>query len=421
MNANTIITSRKASLEERWDWIITFMVVEDKFVHEILMMMQKSPSTAIETMGVAVEGSILHLYYNPAFVETLTDPELRYVVTHEIYHVALHHVGCRMPEDPNAHKLYNIAADLAINSLIPVSPERVMPKYRKETSDVIVNKKSGIKNGQEIGLLPKQFGFPEKLSMEQYVMLLREKFGNNGEGLEGIGGFDNHDKWAESEVIKEVIRNKIEQMSKKSSVWGSMPGDIKELILAAQRSQVRWSRILKQYLGLLPSTKQQSTFTKPHRRYGWPYCGTKRHHVDRKLVGVDDSGSIDKDDLSQFLTEVNTLAEVQPVDLQVFDDGLQGPTVPFDKKKAKFDFKGRGGTCFQQIMDLAEKKRYQSLIILTDGCAAAPTKPKYVKDIIWVITGKGNKPPVDWGKCVWVVPKGMPQPSAVPAKADDDA
>lgn len=390
------------SFEERWEWIITFMVLEDMFVHSMLMMMEKRPTTSIPTMGVSVEDASLILFYNPIFINSLSDSELRYVVTHEIYHVALHHCTVRRPEDLKQQGIWNKAADLAINSLIPESADRAMPK------------------GKNKGLKPKDFGFEEKLSMEQYLQLLRDKNDDGSDGAGGVygssggeggdkdgkgQGFDDHGGWRESEIVKEIIRNKIEQLATSERAWGNMPGDVKAMILAAQKSKVDWRKLLRHFLGLLPSSRQQSTFTKPNRRYGWPYCGSKRLHVDRKLVAIDTSGSIGDDELAQFLVEVNKLAEIQPVDLQLFDHQLQGKCKPFEKKHAHYEFTGRGGTSFTPVFQYAEEHRYQSLIILTDGAAEAPPRPARVRDILWVLTGGGN-PPVDWGRRVHIIPKG---------------
>jgi predicted metal-dependent peptidase len=66
-----------------------------------------------------------------------------------------------------------------------------------------------------------------------------------------------------------------------------------------------------------------------------------------------------------------------------------------------YEFTGRGGTDFAPICKLAEQKRYQSLIILTDGYATAPERPQYVKDVLWVLC-EGGKSPVDWGTSVMI-------------------
>lgn len=415
------------SIDERWDWILTYMVVEDKFVHEMLMCMEKRPSKHLPTMGITVEDSTrIVLYYNPDFVDKLTDPELRFVITHEIYHVALHHVTIRVPEHPEDRGLYNKAADLAINCLIPQGKFEYVNRHMPEAPELK-------------GIMPKDFGFEDKFSMEQYIQLLRNKkddgqdgsgntYGSESgkgdgsekpeeddgdaqsskpgdkKGKQKSNSFDVHDGWAESESLREIIRNKIEQLAKDERVWGSMPGDVKAIIMAAQRSKVSWAKYLRRYLGDLVTTQNERTMKRPNKRFGYPYCGTKRLHVDRKLVAIDTSGSIGDDDLAQFLVEINKLSEILPVDLIMFDHEIQTKIMPFERKRVSMKFEGRGGTCFEPVMELAAARHYQSLIMLTDGAAAAPEKPARVKDILWVITGTG-KPPVDWGTVIHIEPK----------------
>lgn len=394
------------SIEERWEWVLTYMIMEDPFVHEFLMLLDKRSNVAVGTMGVYVEDCKLKLLYNPYFVAKLTTPELVYVLTHEIYHLVFHHCTHRAPENPQDKATHNKAADLAVNSLIVENVKRTMP----------VNKETG----QKIGLLPSNFGFEDKLSLEQYMQLLRDQEDKDGDGKgkgkgkgdagcsgddSGDNSFDNHDGWSESDLADELVRQKVDQVSKNERVWGNMSSDLQESILAAQRSQVSWTKYLRHHLGNLISSNYTYTMKRPDRRFGYPYSGKKRACTDRKLVAIDTSLSIGSDDLSQFLTEVNKLSEIQPVDLVLFDTKIQGDVVPFERRRVSYEFLGRGGTDFQEVMDLAEQRKYHSLIILTDGAANAPTKPKFVKDFLWVITGGGN-PPVDWGQVVHVVPGG---------------
>lgn len=424
--------SEWATSGERWEWLLSSLVLDDMFVHELLMIIDKqarSGDSKVKTMGVCMEDSRIKLIYNPKFVDQCTDAEVRYVLKHETLHVAMHHITTRISEDPKEQDLWNIAADLAINCLIPENGTCQAP-VRKDP-----------KTGEKIfgPQLPKDYGFPEKLSMEQYVQLLREKFGKNkqqGQGQGGkdqgqnqgqgqgqpdpnappqngqgqgqgeddnpfSGGFDDHTGWRESEIGDEQIRQKIEQMASNSQCWGTMSSDTKEMILAAQQSKVPWTKVLRHYIGHIMTANYQPTFKRPNKRYGYPFCGKKRMHTDRKLIGIDTSGSVSAGALAQFLTEINKLAEIQPVDLALFDADITQQPKPFDKKRVSYEFTGRGGTCFDPICKLAEKKRYQSLIILTDGFAPAPERPQYVKDVIWVLTPDG-KAPVDWGTQVTI-------------------
>lgn len=382
-------------LKERWDWIIAFMVLEDMFVHEILLMMDKGIDNSIPTMGVMVQDTRLFLRYNEDFVSNLSDPELRYVLTHEIYHLILHHCTKRMPEDRTQARKWNIAADLAVNSLIPISPDRKPPVDE---------------NGKTIGCYPKtpEFNFESKLSMEQYLQLLNDQEekgkgqGNGGGQGEGQGdGFDDHSGWSEDELIDQIVKDKVEQLSRNERAWGNIGADVQAIIQAAQRSQVPWTKILRNYFGQLISSDKVASYKKPNRRYPYPYCGNISKCIDRKLVAIDTSASVGDEELAQFLCEVNKLAEVQPVDVLLFDTDITQMPKAFDKKKNSYDFKGRGGTNFTPVMLEAEKRKYSSLIILTDGEAGVPPKPKYVRDVIWVLVGKSD-PPVDWGKRVRV-------------------
>jgi predicted metal-dependent peptidase len=126
--------------------------------------------------------------------------------------------------------------------------------------------------------------------------------------------------------------------------------------------------------------------------------------VDRILVAVDTSGSIDSDDLSQFLRELNRLQEVTPMDVMEFDAEATSLPRKYDKKRNKFDFKGRGGTSFQPCVDMAQKRKYKGLIILTDGQAPAPTKPPMTR-VLWALTKPGYEAPVKWGQSVCIKKK----------------
>jgi len=380
--------------KNKFEWACSVMVTENEFIHEILLMLEKHEDKNMSTMGVTVREGRLHLYYNPDFFDSLPDPVLFWVFTHEMYHLVLHHCTKRAPSDKREHELYNIAADIAVNCLI---------------------KESLICKRWDNAHFPETHGFETHLSMEQYVELLRKKFppkskgGGSGNPDDKNSGknpddgsslpkpFDDHSGWAESEIAGEIIREKISEMENRGKVWGNMAGDVKEMILAAQKTEISWRKFLRNYIGLSISSNPASTMKKPHRRYGFPFPGTKRIHRDKKLVAIDTSASVSDDQLAQFLAEINKLVKINPVDIVLFDCGIQRGPEPFKKKSAKFNFEGRGGTEFQSVMDLCEKTRYKTLIMLTDGGAAAVDKPKKIKDAIWVITKNGKKP-VTWGK-----------------------
>lgn len=411
-------------LEDRWRYIMATMIMGDLFVHEFLMMMSKVADPMLPTMGVCCKGTRIMLRYNPFFLQKLTDEQVRWVLHHEVLHVALHHCTLRQPTDPRQQTLWNWAADLAVNQLI------------KESSVVVRPDAKDIKP-----LTPDMFGFPEMLSMEQYLQLLwkwdeenrqnqqdqeensdsdgddSDQGESSGDGEQGSsdnnskssapqapkGGqvVDDHSGFEESDIMDQVIRTKVEQMLNQAKYWGHMSGNAKQAIEAAQRAHVNWRKQLRHQYGRYVIDEKEPTILRPNRRFGYPYTGTTNVCVDRVLVCWDTSGSVSDRALSQFVAETNRAKEHVPIDLLQFDHSIQYGPKPFDKKVKRMDAEGRGGTRFTPAFELADKKRYKAMVILTDGEAEAPPRPKHVRDILWCIV-RGGKPPVDWGRVIHI-------------------
>jgi len=165
---------------------------------------------------------------------------------------------------------------------------------------------------------------------------------------------------------------------------------MQEMIRAAQKSEVPWYKILRRFYGLIATSSRRSTYKRPSRRQWYPWSGKVRETVDRKLVGIDDSGSVSSEMLSKFVAETNSLAQVQPVDVITWDAGLtMEKAVRWERKNLNFAFQGRSGTDPQPCLDYAKEHGYSELIVLTDGYFSTPTPPRGIS-IIWVITPDGS-------------------------------
>jgi len=406
--------------EKRFEWLISFLICRFKFVHHILGVMTKEATMRVPTMGVHVtEDGKFKLFFNPVFVDSLTDQELTYVLFHEVMHLSLHHCTSRMlieiadkkhmtQEEKAMFDIAKVAYDLAVNELIPVNDACQPPRDEKgELEGCFVSEMKKDKKFNDI---------EERQTAEWYYQYLRDKAppgGGGGAGGPGKSGkqsgsqadgdpqgFDDHDGWKEHETADERVRAKIREVDQ-NDLWGDMSSTQKELILAAQVRKINWRNKIRTFFGNLAWKFRQSTRKRPDRRYGYMFPGKKKLFVDRWLVAADTSGSVDADLLAQWLGVVNQLADEFPIDFMQFDCEKTEEPWPFDKKKLRLEFKGRGGTDFQPVMDIVEKCRYKGVMILTDGEAAAPTKPKVAK-VLWVLPA-GHNPPVDWGIRVHLV------------------
>lgn len=374
-----------AQVKKRFEWALTFLIVRYGFVHQVLSMMTKAPSLKIDTMGVCVlSGARFELRYNPYFVDALTDEELIYVFYHEVMHVVLHH--CTSRKFPN-HEAGNIAHDLAANEIIPENAGSC--ERPKDKSGEV---------GTFVSILQKHFpDIKEKQTCEWYYSFLRDKSKENGgKGDENDKGreLDDHGGWKEDEIASERIRAKVKEIER-NNLWGDLSETEKELIKAAQVRRINWRNLIRRFLGNHVWSSREATRKRPNRRMGYIYAGSKRLFVDKALVAVDTSGSVPNELLQMFLGVINGMLDFIPIDLMQFDaDKTEGP-ITFDRRKVNYTFKGRGGTNFEPIMQAVKEKRYKTVVILTDGCAPAPSKPH--ADVVWVLP-PGCTPPVDWGK-----------------------
>ena len=81
------------------------------FYGDIVMQLEFREDTAVRTAGT--DG--LRILYNPAFMNSLTDGEINFVLMHEIFHVLLLHCVRDRGKDP---QIWNIAADFVVNSML---------------------------------------------------------------------------------------------------------------------------------------------------------------------------------------------------------------------------------------------------------------------------------------------------------------
>jgi len=392
--------------------VISFMALNDPFNFTFLLKMRKIAVRGLGTMGVGVLNERVTLKYDPELMDTLTKEELRYMLAHEVGHVALHHITHRSSHDKKRAELENIAMDLAINSLLPDDDRMSFPRCKEdvlsETGEILLKK--GDKNGQ----LPEMYGFPPRLSAEQYIALLEEKFKGQGEGQgegQGQGGgqkhssFDNHDEFGENAEVDALIREIVKKIEKNRS-WGNTPGGFKEAILKAQVTEVPWWQFLRRFLGDFISSEKTQTRRKPNRRLGYPFFGETNEYIGKAYAYVDTSASVGSAELAKFTAEVEKLNEYMPVVLYMFDTAVQDPDgkpQQFHEKKIKsITFNGRGGTNFQAPIDHAHKRRVPYVIIFSDGECSKPDVPRGMR-ILWVIT-PGHQGSLDgWpGKVVYM-------------------
>jgi predicted metal-dependent peptidase len=390
LNAKPLSPQQLSKARKRFEWLTSFLIVNYGFVHHVLQVMTKTVDTHTQTMGVRVlSGGRFELRYNPAFFESLTDEEAVYVFFHEVLHLSLHHCTRRKFSD---HALGNIAHDLAVNELIPIKTGSCEPPRDKAGNLV----------GVFVNEFRKQKGFEDienNQSAEWYYDYLKRKAPQQGGGGEGQDSqtMDDHNGWKEDELADTQVKARIDHIAR-NNLWGNVSATFKEAVMAAQIRRVNWRNLIRRFIGNILWKDRETTRKRPNRRTGYKHPGSKRVHVDKALVAVDTSGSIDSETLSKFLGTVNSMLDFFPIDLVQFDAGITDGPRPFEASRVKLEFSGRGGTVFGPVFELAKERHYKALIVLTDGEAEQPDRPTGI-DVLWALP-TGKNPPVTWGKVI---------------------
>ena len=100
------------------------LLMDEPFFACLSRKIEKREDRSIPTAGVMVNehSGQFEMIYNPEFLASLPEKQIKGVLKHEFYHLIFEHVTSRKPEGV-AHKSWNIAADLAINIVLtPVEP-----------------------------------------------------------------------------------------------------------------------------------------------------------------------------------------------------------------------------------------------------------------------------------------------------------
>lgn len=353
---------------------------------EVFLFLNKIERKDMPTMAVGVIRRVdLALYYNPDFVDKLSPTELRGVLKHEALHILLHHIT-RVKHFSFNPKGYNIAADMAINCHIEGLPPGCF--------------------------YPKTFNLEDNQSSEFYYEKLKKEAEKNKKELSEFASelgdtLDDHSLWDEfdDDIVEEKIRNiadkAIKEQEKKG--WGNIDGKLAQQIIAANKPVVNWKKEVRWFINKLVLMGRTNTRMRPNRRYGITSPGSKRDYTSRLLVAFDTSGSVSNTQLEYFATELNGMIDHVECDFVQFDTVVYDEPKPYSKKTKNLKIVGRGGTNFFPIVELAEQRNYDGLVIFTDGYAPFPPKPK--TRILWAVCKQDSGVQFPYGKKVVIEQK----------------
>ena len=330
--------------------------------------------------------------YGRAFVEGLSDPELRFLVLHESYHKLYRHLTTwrhLYKEDP---QFANMSCDYVINLKI---------------SD---DNKDGFAVLPEGGLLDRGYS---GMDSAQVYNLLKQEQEDGGQGRSG--GFDEHDWEGAQELTetdqRELAREIDEAIRQGALIAGKMGTGVDRDLTELLRPQVDWREVMREFISTTCSGSDYSTWKRPNRRYisaGIYMPSGISESVEGVVVAGDMSGSIGQREQAVILTEVRSLSEIiKPEWLRMLYWDTQ---VCSDEKYEQHELddfvkstkpKGGGGTDVECVPAHMTKHNInaQAAIVITDGYVGG--WGTWDCPVLWVIIDNKNAKP-DVGTVVHV-------------------
>ena len=372
------------------------LLMDEPFFAALSRKIEKRAVTAIPTAGVRVdpETAQFEMVYNPDFFASLPEEQVRGVLKHEFYHLIFEHVTSRKPEGVD-HKVWNICADLAINShLVGELPEMACMPGVGPFADL-----------------------PKGQTAEWYLANMPQQDDSEGGSGEGNGGegdgegepgsFDDHSGWDDSadspakqaanqmakERLKQAMKEAAQEASQSAKGWGSVSGEVKQDILKRLESKVDWKKVLRYFIKTSQRANKTSTVRRINKRYAYIHPGKKVKRQAKIAIAIDQSGSVCDEMLSAFFGELNKLAKLAEFTVVPFDTHVDESKVYTWKKGAsqKAERVLCGGTCFDAPTEYVNSQNFDGVIILTDMEAPKPKACKAQR--MWMTDARGASRP----------------------------
>ena len=333
-----------------------------------------------EIPTAAVDG--VKFYFNEDFCAVFTFPQLYGLVRHETGHVANLHSFRRNGRDP---ELWNTACDAVVNHDILADGDQ-LPE-----GGVVFDWVDRTMSAEEV-----------------YLKLLQQQDEDEGEGAEGGESGDQDGKGGKRKGLGRDVRDapssaseaesasRVASAARMAKLAGEGGASLDRVLSGALTPRVRWQDVLRSFMN---GAIERSDFTwkRPNRRFiaGDLYLPSLYNEtMGRLVIGVDTSGSISQEILSQVAGELSSIvADCRPskIDVVYCDYVISNVESFTPDDPIKLHPMGGGGTRFKPVFDWVEANSEEppvAMIYFTDtyGSMRELVAPDY--PVLWGLTEK---------------------------------
>ncbi len=323
--------------------------------------------------------------FNPEFVAGLNEKQVRFLVLHELMHVAFRHMKVYMNLSQENPRLANIATDAFINTtLMHEDPENLE----------FIEK-----------CVPAEDRWVGKSALEIYIELLQEQGGQEQGGQEQGGqgqGHDSHDWDSADEVDGDDLQKQVDRAIRQGKMMADkMSGKTSGVIGDLLKVKQDWRTLLAEFINDTCNGAGESTWARQDRRFlhsGTYMPGSVSEQVGELVIGFDTSGScFGSDEMTLFVSHVAAIIEqVRPAKVHVayVDTSVAGFQTFEDGQFAVASMKpeGGGGTNLPVLWGYLARNRIDPVacVFLTDGKTDFGTPPNF--PVLWAMTTDTTAP-----------------------------
>lgn len=379
----------------------TRLMMERPFLGALVAHLPIVPDTRCR--GVATDARVI--YYNAQFLGELSLAETQFVLAHQALHCALNHFTRR---GSRLIARWDAACDHAVNQML-------------------------LDDGMTPPATVSQAVRFRGLSAEEIYPLLDDGASHQGFDEHWFGGSDGmalqiagarHDTPDYPDTTAEFLaghRDGVDELAMRvpmtstaiAATWddrlvasahaalaaGRLGAPWRAIMAATMQPRLPWRALLARFL--VSMARDDYSFQRPSRRGGEAILPGLASTQANLVVALDTSGSVERDDLHQFLQEIDALKG--QLSARVILLGCDSAIVPgapwifepWDRLELPHDLAGGGSTRFGPVFDWVHRAgiRPDALLYFTDALGEFPDHaPAY--PVLWLVKDNGKVP---WG------------------------
>lgn len=349
-------------------------------------------------------------YYNRSYIDALSLEQTQFVLSHEALHCALSHFARRRHR---AKHRWDLACDFAVNPLL-ISDGLVPPPnalYLKEYEGMTAEE-----------IYPLLEDNPHQQPQDQHLYDDQNPVQGSGRGSlgsekdlqKGPGGEAEFDpdsggapqppplEHGERDQLETQWQQRLAGAAQQALRAGKLGGLLGRMVDHLLQPQLPWRMLLARYMTL--QGREDFNYSRPSRREGEAIFPSLRSAQVDIVIGVDTSGSIGRDELDQFFSEIDAIKGQMKarITLLACDTELAPGTPwiyePWEAIEFPASIRGGGGTSFRPVFEWLQSNDHHPdlLVYFTDANGLYPeNEPDY--PVLWLVKGKHKVP---WGQRV---------------------